>query len=496
MLYDNLVPVIIALPLLSAIISVCIRNYTLSLVLTIATIVATFSLVLFMFLYNGFNDITYHFGDFAPPFGIEYKINSLSFFYLIMIMIIAVVTITWSKNIVIKEIGKDKGYLFNSLFLLCLTGFLGIVVTNDLFNLFVFLEISSLSTYILISMGNKKASILSAFNALIVGTVSASFYIFGVGILYMLFGTLNADDMVNYIYDTPVSPILIIGIVFIVVGACMKMALTPVFSWLPQVYQNSPVAFTPFLAGISINIGIYIFIKVLLTVIGRGINIDLSVTFQLLMILGLCSAICGGIIAIKQDNLGLLLGFSSVAQIGFIMIGFSFFNLHGFSAALLSIFAHAIVKCGLFLCAGNIAYIFGTNNLSNLRGVGKDIPFTFFAIIFFAFSLAGLPGSMLFYGKLYLIIAAINYKNVFVFVLMLSSTILSFAYSWKIISKLWLGFDKIEDNSNKMVRKKIPLHMNIAVGSLICVSLILTIFPSFLLYFIEQIINFNIAVNG
>ncbi|MCL2567569.1 MAG: hypothetical protein FWE18_05725 [Alphaproteobacteria bacterium] len=492
--YSFSIPAIVVIPLLAAIVLLFVRKSYFSWLVSFLTCLIVIAISVYILIANNFNTTAYNFGNFIPPFGIEYTTDALSIFFVFLLSIVGFLTALWSKGNITAELGEKNVYLYNCVFLLYYAGSLGIILTNDLFNLFVFLEISSLASYILIAMGKRKNSPLAAFDALVIGTVSASFYLFGVGILYMLFGTLNASDLVLQISKYPMTPILVLAITMLSVGIIIKIALFPVLWWLPQTYQSAPSAMSAFLAGVSSKVGIYILIKVIIMVVARGVHISLDNYFELLLVLSVLSMFTGGLLALKQDNLKLLLAFSSVSQLGAIMVGISLFNFYGMSAALYLIITHAFIKTALFLCVGNLIYTFGTEKLSELRGFGPKAQFTFFAIIFFSLSLAGLPGTSLFWGKFYLLMSVIQSDNWFLIVSIILASVLTFAYSWKIISQLWIA----QDSSVYLIvaHKKIPIYMNLAIIIAIMLNIYLTFFPDATYYFIEQIINLNIVSQG
>ncbi|MDR0484443.1 MAG: hypothetical protein LBH40_04130 [Alphaproteobacteria bacterium] len=492
--YSFLVPLIVIIPIIVAVVLVFVKNTYVSWFATFLTTLVVMAITSFILIKGQFVTVSYNFGNFIPPFGIEYEIDILTIFFLFLISAVGFLTALWSKGNILSEVGDKNANFFSSIFLLYYAGSLGIVITNDLFNLFVFLEISSIASCILVAMGRRKNAVLAAFDSLIIGSISASFYLFGVGILYLLFCTLNANDLVLQISKYPMTPTLVLAIVMLSVGILVKFAIFPVLWWMPQTYQSSPSALSAFLAGTSVNIALYIFIKIIFMVVARGVHISLDHYFELLLIVAVLSMFVGGILALKQDNLKLLLAFSSVSQMGAIMVGVALFNFYGMSSALFLAIAHAFIKTGLFLCVGNLIYMFGTEKLSELRGFGRKAPFTYFAIIFLCLSLAALPGTSLFWGKFYLLMSTIQSDNWFLIVSVVLASVLSFMYSWKIISQLWIA----KDNSVHLIvmHKKTPLYMNLAITIVIIINIYLTIFPNITYYFVEQIINLNIVSKG
>jgi multicomponent Na+:H+ antiporter subunit D len=492
--FSVLLPLIVVVPIFVALILFFVKNYTLSWLITLFTTIVLFLTAFFLLLISGLNPMVYYFGNFMPPYGIEYKLDSLNIFFIIIVSFIAIITTLWSKASLLNEIGQSRARYFNSVFLLSLSGALGILITNDLFNLFVFLEVSALTTYILIAMTQNKKSALAAFNYLVVGTVSASFYVFGVGILYLLFGTLNAEDLIHKIYTYPNTPMLMLAIAMITIGIVIKIALVPVAFWLPSAYKTAPTAVAAFLSGTATKVAIYMFLKVVITVIGRDANVNLSVILNIILIMAIVSMFVGGIIAVKQYDLKLLLAFSSISQMGFIMLGFAMFNVEGISAGFFSILSHSLIKTGLFLCVGNLLYVFGSDSLKSLAGMGHKAPFSFFAIIFLSLSLAGIPGTSAFWGKLYLLISAFRSEFWYVGFFVIVASLLSFYYAWKIIYTLWLK----DDGALKPIKHtiKIPLYMNISIAILIFLNIALTIYPGVIYFFAEQIISLSIVARG
>ena len=235
----------VVIPLLGAPICVLKREKTWVWAISLITTWSSFIISMLLWLtVSKEGAISYHIGNWPPPWGIEYRIDILSALVLILVSGIGSLVIIFARKSIENEIPEERAYLFYTMFLLALSGLLGMVATGDLFNLFVFLEISSLSTYVLISLGTSKKAMTSAFRYLILGTLGATFYVIGVGILYQLTGTLNMLDLASRIPEISKSSSLILAFGFLTAGIGLKMGLFPLHTWLPNAYTYACLLYT------------------------------------------------------------------------------------------------------------------------------------------------------------------------------------------------------------------------------------------------------------
>src|SRR3970282_338557 len=184
--------------------------------------------------------VSYHLGSCPPPWGIEYRVDALSAFVLVLVSGIGVVTALYAWRSIAAELPRDQLYLFYALYCLCLSGLLGMTATGDAFNLFVFMEIASLSSYVLIALGRDRRALLAAYQYLILGTIGATFYVIGVGLLYLMTGTLNIADMAERLAPVDHARPVLAGLAFVTVGVSLKLALFPLHFWLPNAYAHAP----------------------------------------------------------------------------------------------------------------------------------------------------------------------------------------------------------------------------------------------------------------
>lgn len=384
--------------------------------------------------------ISYKMGNWNPPIGIEYILDHLSAFVILIINGVAFLVLLHSKKIVERDMpGKEMPYYTAIVLMLC--GFNGIVITGDLFNLYVFLEISSLSLYGIIAVGRKEAPVAS-FRYLIMGTVAGSFYLMGVGFLYMTTGSLNMADVkaiIPHLLNSPAAPTVFIALALMVLGMAIKMALFPMHGWLPDAYTYAPSTTSAIVAPTGTKVGAYVLLRVMFFVFGVNYVAKLFPVATVLSWLAAIGIIYGSILAIAQKEIKRMLAYSSVAQIGYIAMGIGMANPMALIGAVLHILNHAFMKAGLFLVAANMRFKLGHSNISKLDNtIRKKMPWTMAAFVVGALSMVGLPPMAGFFSKWYLVLGTINGSHwVFLGVILLSS-LLNAVYFFRVIEKVYM----------------------------------------------------------
>lgn len=375
--------------------------------------------------------IHYWFGGWQPPWGIEYMVDHLNAFMLVIISLLSLLAAIYSKRSVEKEL-PEKIPQFWSLFILLVTGLLGITITGDLFNLFVLLEVTSLTSYALIAMGEKRA-MLASFRYLVMGTIGASWYLLGVGYLYMATGSLNIADLSTLLPNLYASKTVLIGFSFIIVGIGIKMALFPLHGWLPDTYTYAPSAVSTTIAPLMTKVMAYVLIRVMFFVFKPYFSIVEIPATDILGWMAAVAVLVGSIYAIAQTNLKRMLSYSVIAQIGAIALGIGLANKSGLTGALLHILNEAFTKACVFAVAGAIVYKQGTCQIQSLQNIYRKMPFTMTAFTIGAFSMVGIPPTLGFFSKLYLIIGAIDAGQWIYVVVLLFSSILNAVYFFRVI---------------------------------------------------------------
>ncbi|MEQ8664563.1 MAG: monovalent cation/H+ antiporter subunit D family protein [Rhodospirillales bacterium] len=383
--------------------------------------------------------ISYELGDWIAPFGIEYRADMLTALILIIVSGIGLVAMPFMAHSVAREIPRERGYLYYTMYLLCFTGLLGMTVTGDAFNLFVFLEISSLSTYVLISLGKDRRALTAALRYLILGTIGATFYVIGVGLMYMSTGTLNIADLNILIPVVIESRTVQAALAFLTVGVCLKLALFPLHVWLPSAYAYAPSAVTVFLAATATKVAVYALIRLYFTVFS-GVNATIMpVVGEIWLVLAVAGMFAGSLVAIYQTDIKRMLAYSSVAQIGYIILGLSFATETGITAGLIHLFNHAIMKGALFMALGCVVFHVGRAHIGDLAGIGKRMPLTAAAFVLGGLSLIGVPGTVGFISKWYLIDAALTEGLWIVAALILISSLLAVIYIWRVVEVMYFA---------------------------------------------------------
>ena len=468
MIEAHLSLLIVVVPLLTAPIVAILPNGRLP--WTVSTLVsfAVFAMACLQLINVGTgNVISYELGGWAPPWGIEYRIDAANALVALIVAGIAAITLPYALHSVEKEIPLKQQSLFYSAFMLCFTGLLGITQTGDIFNLFVFLEISSLSTYALISLGRKRQALTAAYQYLIMGTIGATFFLIGVGLLYAMTGTLNMADLSARLPALVEQRTTQTAFAFIMVGFALKLALFPLHLWLPNAYTYAPSVITVFLAATATKVAVYVMLRVIFTVFGFSF-IEETPTDEIFLLLCIIGILMMSVYAIYQKDSKRLLAYSSVAQIGYMMLGLSFGSILGVTATLIHLFNHALMKGALFMAIGAIVYRIGSSNIDKMAGLGKRMPWTFAAIVIGGLSLIGVPGTAGFISKWYLVLAAIEQQNWLVVAVILIGSLLAVAYVWKLIEALY--FKPANKNAHTGI-KEAPLMLLIPTWVLVLANI-------------------------
>lgn len=395
--------------------------------LTMVSFISVFTLVTLIREGN----IRYHMGGWAPPFGIELVIDPLNAIMLVMVSVVGLLVAVYSYRSVQQEI-SGRMVCFYTLYLLQITGFLGILITGDLFNLYVFLEIASLSGYALIAVGEKGAP-LACFRYIIMGTIGASFYLLGVGYLYMVTGSLNMADVQQLLPALYQSKVIAAALAFILTGLGIKMALFPLHIWLPDAYTKAPSASSALIAPLMTKVSIYVMIRVLFNVFDISLLERLFPISRMMVWAGV-GAICGGIImAMAQTDFKRMLCYILVAEVGYIIGGLGLANTVAVKGALLHIVNDAVMTAGLFTVAGIILYKMKDRGLSDFKGLFQKMPFTMSAFVACALSIIGVPPTCGFFSKWYLIQGGILEKQWLFVTALIGSSLINVYLFFRII---------------------------------------------------------------
>jgi multicomponent Na+:H+ antiporter subunit D len=383
--------------------------------------------------------VDYAMGGFPPPLGIAFRIDALGAVMALLVTFVAALVALYSGHGLNAEVREEQHALSQAGFLLCLSGMLGVVATGDAFNAFVFLEIASLSAYALVATGagHDRRALPAAFNYLIMGSVGATFFVVGVGFLYAATGTLNLSDIAGRIGTLTESRVVQAGFAFIVVGLGLKAAMFPLHGWLPGAYAFAPSMVSVFLSAVSTKVAIYLLARFAFGVFDPATGfVDGFITWVLAPVAAAAAIVCS-IQAVFQTDLRRILAFSSVAQVGYIMLGLSLGSVAGASAAMLVMIAHALLKGAMFMAVGGLTLGRKARSLADLAGAGREAPWTTAAFAIGGASLLGVPFTAGFLAKWRLIEASLASGQVWIVVVIAGSSLLALFYVGRMIEALF-----------------------------------------------------------
>ncbi len=424
----------VLIPLLAAPLCVVVRSARLAGLLAVAASWLVLAVALGLLVQVGQQDvISYALGGWAPPVGIEYRVDIVNAWVLVIVATIAAAVTPYAIVSVAREVEQRRVPLFYAAYLLCLAGLLGITITGDVFNVFVFLEISSLATYALIAMGQRRRALTAAFRYLIMGSVGATFIVIGIGLLYVMTGSLNMADLSVLLPEVWEARTVKVAYGFLGVGICLKLALFPLHLWLPNAYAFAPSAVTAFMASTATKVAVYMLLRFFLTIFGAPFSFGEMSLDLVLLPLALVSIVSMSVVAIFQVDVKRLLAYSSVAQVGYMILGLSFASVTGLTATLLHLFNHALMKGALFMALGCVVYRMGSVHIDSLAGLGRRMPWTAAAIVAGGLSLVGVPLTVGFVSKWYLILGALERGWWPVAAMVLLTSVVALVYVWRVV---------------------------------------------------------------
>lgn len=462
MLLDHLIALQVVIPMLAAPLVLLLRAPEMSWAAATLTSLMAFAIAVSLTgtILQG-EEIFYEMGSWPAPYGIELHLSSFGALLLLITTGGSSLALIAGRRSIEASVKSDRQPAFYTVWLVALAGMSGILVAGDAFNIFVFMEITSLATYALIASGSDRRALPAAFKYLIIGTVGATFYLIGVGLIYMMTGTLNLADMEIRLHEvTEIRPILVAA-GFITVGLAIKAALFPLHAWLPNSYTYAPHMVTAFLATCSTKIALYVLLKFNFTIFQPNlIGHEIQYT-GFLMPLAVLAILIPSSIAIYERNLKRLLAYSSIAQIGYILLGASFATYVGLNAGILHIFNHALAKGALFLAVACLATRFTNLRLVDIKGVAASMPWTMAAFSLAGLSLIGIPGTAGFISKWYLISAALEQGILgkVLIVAILISSLMAVIYIWKVIEAAYFGVAEGTANNTEVILREAPFWM-------------------------------------
>jgi len=384
--------------------------------------------------------ISYAIGSWEPPWGIEYRVDALSAFVLVLVSLTASFVAPYAHRSLAAEVRPERHYVVYAMYCLCLAGLLGITITGDAFNLFVFLEIASLAMYVLIALGTRRKALVAAYQYMLMGTVGATFYVIGVGLLYLMTGTLNLADMAERLRTVDeVRPVLA-ALAFITVGIGLKLALFPLHQWLPNAYAYAPSMVTAFLAATATKVSVYVLLRFYFGVFDPSALYGPLHTREVFIALSVAAMITASLVALYEQDVKRLFAWSSVAQIGYITLGIGLANQAGLTGSIVHLLNHGVTKGAIFVLLGGLA-LRGAGapvTMAGLAGLGQRMPLTAFGLVIAGLSLVGVPGTAGFISKWYLITGAFERGQWWLAAVIVGASIIAAAYVWRVVEAVYL----------------------------------------------------------
>ncbi len=429
--------------------------------------------------------IIYELANRSPPIGITLYIDALSLFAAVVLLGMASFSALYA--IPYKQGDKRRGK-FYTLFCLQITGITGVMLTGDMFNLYVFFEIMSVSTYALVAYNRKKDSAEAAFKLLTLGGVVSTFILFGVALLYAQYQTLNMIDLASRITMTSVD---VISLAFFLVGFGFKAGIIPLHFWAADAYPAAPTPTGMLLAGSFKLAGVYLIARVVYMVFGA-----MGATSPLLATLGVLTCFIGVMMALIQHDFKRLLSYHAISQLGYIMVGIGLATPLGISGGLFHLLNNALYKGLLFLCAGAVFYRIGTWDLDSMGGLSKKMPFTTLMFLIGSLAISGVPPFNGFVSKWMLYVGSFEKEYYFFTVVLILASVGTLSSFLKALDSAFFGQLKEEYQTVKDV----PLLMKIPMGTIAVVCILFGVFPRLPLTLVEKatgaILNTSIDVGA
>jgi multicomponent Na+:H+ antiporter subunit D len=349
---------------------------------------------------------------------------------------------------------------FYTLVLLLIASLIGMVFAGDLFNLFVFLEVSALCAYALVGLAGGKA-LVAGFRYLILGTFGASLYLLGVGYLYAETGTLNMADLAQRLPPLVTSKAIAVGVLFMFIGLGIKMALVPLHGWLPDAYTYAPDRVSPMLASLVTKVALYGWIRIMFWVLGVHAVVYQIPILLLVGVLGALAALIGAFLALSQVEIKRMFAYGGLSHIGLVLVGISLGNQTGFVGGVFYLLNDAVMQAGLFFWAGAIIHLYGVRTIEDLSRLHGGPGWMSVALVVIALSMIGIPPTGGFFGKWYIILGAVEAQNYLAIVAVLIATLLTLAYFMKLFERVF------RDRSTQQppLIREVPLAVRISLGA-------------------------------
>jgi len=435
-------PMFVAVPLVVAFVLPALGKRLKPVATVLANLVTIFLLVLAVMSIG--DSRVYEVGNWSIPLGINLVLDGLSSLLLLAISVVSAAAMLFSIRYMEQYTAKPK-YL--SLFLLMVAGMNGVVLSGDVFNLYVFLEIASIASYALVGFGCEHEELEASFKYMVLGTIASTFILFGIALVYANTGSLNMAYIARAIQEMGMNAGLAFALSLFIAGFGLKAALVPFHAWLPDAHPSAPAPISAMLSGVLIKaLGVYALARLVFNVFGVSIPVG-----WVLVGLGLASMVVGGFLALGQGDFKRLLAYSSISQIGYVVLGIGLgavllaqeANIAWASLAILGglfhLLNHSVYKSLLFLTSGSVEMATGTRQMTEMGGLADRMPITRAACAVASASIAGIPPFPGFWSKLILVIAAVQARMYWVAAVIVLVSVCTLIMYLKVHRYVFLG---------------------------------------------------------
>jgi multicomponent Na+:H+ antiporter subunit D len=434
--------------------------------------------------------IHYYMGGWPPPWGIEYVIDHLNALMMSIVSFIGLVAAIYSKKSIDKEIEAHKHPQYYALTLLFITGLIGITETGDAFNLYVLLEIASITCYALIAMGEDGAP-LASFRYVLMGTIGATVYLLGVGYLYIVTGSLNManlSELLPPLLNTEYKIVIITGFILMMIGLFIKMAFFPLHWWLVNAYTKAPSSATTFIAPLMTKVMAYVMVRVMFTIFGANFCFDMLPTTGIITWVATFAILYGGVMAFSQTDFKRMISYIVISEVGYIVGGVAVANSIAMKGAILHILNDVFMTACAFAVAGMVMYRVNSHNIADFKGIFREMPWTAAVFIVGALAIIGIPPTCGFFSKWYLLLGGIDAGHwEFVIALILCSLINAVLF-FRIIETGYYS-SKTGENHAQEKGQEAPLSMIVPAWTIVIVIFLIGIFNQPI---IENVIKFAV----
>jgi multicomponent Na+:H+ antiporter subunit D len=378
---------------------------------------------------------SYELAGFSPPAGIELVADGLSTPVIVLVATVALAVLVYSRR------AGPRGNTFYTVYLLLVAGLAGVTLTGDVFNMYVFLEITGLAAYALVASGDSPRSAVASLKYLVIGTIGASLFLLGIGYAYVATGTLNMVDLSEQLTATAeyTDRLVLAAFGLMITGMLVKVALFPVHTWQPDAYATAPDSVSAYISALVSTVAAYAVARLLFTVFTVDFLSTVPLAQNALLYAATVSIVAGSVLAVMQTEVKRMLAYSSVSQFGMIIAAFALATQSAVVGGVVHLIGHAVLKGGLFASAGIVARQTGARTISEYAGLARRHPLSACVIAVLGLSLVGLPPSVGFVGKWYIAVGAVESGAWPIAAIIFLSTMLTLAYVARVVERMFFA---------------------------------------------------------